>query len=154
MAVVYLSSLSWQRVHYTPISMKSRLIMINYIVRRQLLSLDSSSWNVTFCRVGRAPVRVAPVRFSLGEATCLAGRRTLSHRRVSPVLWRRRTPGRVGGYASGRLGRVWPVSPSDPNSCYYSFLRSFFLVRMIVVNLTLTFLLVNSAWIWKTLVSL
>ena len=40
---------------------------MNYIVRCQFLSLDSSSWNVTFCRVGRAPVRVAPVRFSLGE---------------------------------------------------------------------------------------
>ena len=34
LAVVYLSSLCWQRVHYTPISMKSRLIMIKYIVRR------------------------------------------------------------------------------------------------------------------------
>ena len=27
-----------------------------------------SSWNVTFQRVGRAPVHVAPVWFSLGEA--------------------------------------------------------------------------------------
>ena len=32
-AVVYLSSLCWQRVHYTPISMKSRLIMIKFSVR-------------------------------------------------------------------------------------------------------------------------
>ena len=57
------------------------------------LSLESS-WNDTFCR---PPVWVAPVRCSLGEAH-LSGRPTgtLPMSGV-PGLWRRRTPGRVGG---------------------------------------------------------
>ena len=58
------------------------LIMIIYTVRRRFLSLDSSSWNVTFCRVGRAPARVAPVRPPPGRPTCLAGRRTLDSLRT------------------------------------------------------------------------
>ena len=63
-AVVYLSSLCWQRVHYTPISMKSRLIMIRYIVR------PSPFYPGIFSGM-------SPSVGSAGRPTCPAGRRTL-----------------------------------------------------------------------------
>ena len=92
-AVVYLSSLCWQRVHFTPIRTKSRLIMTKHIVLRQLfipgifllechLPLD---W----------PSYTCPVLPRDGP-TCPDGRRTLCPHRVSS-LRRRGTPGCVCG---------------------------------------------------------
>ena len=45
------------------------------------LSLDLL-WSVTFCRVSRAPARVAPVGPPPGRPTCPAGRRTLDFLRT------------------------------------------------------------------------
>ena len=64
--------------------MKSRIRLNNDKVHRpasSFLSLDLL-WSVTFCRVGRAPARVAPVGPPPGRPTCLAGRRTLDFLRT------------------------------------------------------------------------
>ena len=85
-AVVYLSSLCWQRVHYTPISMKSRLIMIKYIVR------PSPFYPGIFS--GMSPSVV-----SAGRPTCPAGRRTLRLLRTQvPQGTRRRGRRDAGGW--------------------------------------------------------
>ena len=64
--------------------MKSRIRLNNDKVHRPASSFLSSDllWSVTFCRVGRAPARVAPVGPPPGRPTCLAGRRTLDFLRT------------------------------------------------------------------------
>ena len=95
-------------------------------------------WNVTFRRVGRAPVRVAPVRFSLREAH-LSGRPTdtLSPSGVSCP---------AGVEDTRPCGRIcW--RPARPGSAGFSFRSEFLSIflfsvlltcRMFAVNLTLT----------------
>ena len=107
------------------------------------LSLDLL-WSVTFCRVCRAPARVAPVRPPPGRSTCPAGRRTLDSLRTQvsrgtrcyerPRCWwlpRSGTAGAfhspwkvgVGAYSSWRVGIGASDNPSSgfltrPNDDY------------------------------------
>ena len=107
------------------------------------LSLESP-WNDTFCRVGRAPVRVAPVRCSLGEAH-LSGRPTgtLPMSGV-PGLWRRRTPGCVGGAPAAGSAEHGGSFSSDSNSCLSILLPVSWLVRMIFIHFNLDYLIKNN----------
>ena len=105
-----LSSLSWQRVHYTPISIKSRLLLIIFILQHKLLSLDSPSRDCHLLLGWYGHLS----GFSLGRPTCRVGRRTPTRCQPPPVLWSWRTPGCAGGGAGD--GPCWaqlafPVVP-------------------------------------------
>ena len=111
-AEVYLSSLCWQRVHYTPISMKSRLTMINYMDQllsffpRILVGVSSSVRSAG--HLSGLHLSVSPS----GMPTCPASRRTPCGHRVSSVPRARRTLGCVGGVpVSGPVGRGGLASP-------------------------------------------
>ena len=97
---------------------------------------------------GRAPVRVTPVWFSPREAH-LSGRPadTLPPCRVSPIQRRWRTPGCVDGVPAVDSAELAGFSLRSEFFVDIPISRSFFLVRMIVDNLTPTFLLADSAWI-------
>ena len=69
-------------IHYTPISIKSRLLLIIFILQRQLLSLDSPSRDCHLLLGWYGHLS----GFSLGRPTCRVDRRTPTRCQPPPVL--------------------------------------------------------------------
>ena len=103
--------------YYTPMSMKSGLIMMNHILQRQLLSSASPFWDCHLCPGRRA--RTCPVLPGEADplATRQAGRRTLCRlTAVAGWSFKWRTPGHGrGGSVDDGLYWAWP-EPRGPGS--------------------------------------